>query len=118
MSNGNNPASGNDRSGLTAFLNSLLRLRTDTHAGAVQNMKLSPELCHRERDTLEALLATYFETGGAQAMITVVSADELQRAMQHPEEYGNLMVRVGGFSEYFVRLSPEDQRDIIARTQY
>lgn len=116
MSNGNNPTAGNDRNGATAFLNSLAKLRTDHHAGSVQNMKFSRELFASNRELLDAMLGVYFANGGSQAMLTIVGRDDLERAMEHPEEYQNLIVRVGGYSEYFVQLSREIQEDILART--
>ena len=47
---------------------------------------------------------------------TVVSAEELQDAKIHPENHRDLIVRVGGYSDYFVDLSPELQDNVIART--
>lgn len=118
MNPGNNPSGGSDKNGLTAFLNSLVKPDPSIHAGAVQNMKFSKELFKNNRKQLEALLTTYFIKGGTQAMITVVSRGELEDAMKHPEKYQNLIVRVGGFSERFVNLPPETQREILSRTLY
>ena len=113
---GNNPTGGADTRGVTAFLNSLVKPDTSIHAGAVQNMKFSRELLTRHRDMFEVLLETYFEKGGAQAMLTVISRGELEDAMLHPGNYQNLIVRVGGFSERFVNLPPETQREVLSRT--
>lgn len=118
MNPGNNPMSGADKNGVTAFLNSIVKPDPTIHAGAVQNMKFSKELFTQNRPMLEALLATYFKNGGAQAMLTVVSRGDLEEAIKHPEKYQNLIVRVGGFSERFVNLPPETQREILARTLY
>lgn len=118
MANGNNPTGGTDKRGLTAMLNSLVKLDTHIHAGSVQNMKFSPELFNGHREVAKAALQTYWENGGAQAMITVVSRDDLEQAMLYPERYSNLMVRVGGFSARFVTLSPDVQREIASRTCY
>ncbi len=74
------------------MLNSLVKLDVNHHAGAVQNMKFSKDLFNNHRDILESLLNTYFDNGGAQAMITVVSRDDLEQAMIHPEKYGHIMV--------------------------
>lgn len=115
LANANNPAPGRDTSGLTAFLNSLVKLRPDIHAGAVQNMKLSPDFFTQHRDKLEALLGVYFEKG-PQAMITSVNAGDLEAAMREPEKYPNLLVRVGGFSARFVELPPSVQREVLERT--
>ncbi|RPH95156.1 MAG: hypothetical protein EHM72_15150, partial [Calditrichaeota bacterium] len=49
---------------------------------------------------------------------TVTDRDELERALQTPEAFGHLIVRVGGYSEYFVKLPVEIQREIINRTLY
>lgn len=118
MNPGNNPVGGADKNGITAFLNSLVKPSTTIHAGAVQNMKFSKELFAENRSMLEALLQTYWQKGGAQAMLTVVSRGDLEDAMIHPENYQNLIVRVGGFSERFVNLPPETQREILSRTLY
>ena len=118
MSNGNSPFMGMDKNGITAMLNSLVKLDTTIHAGAVQNMKFSKEMFSTYFDKLEALLNTYFLSGGAQAMLTVVGKDDLIRAIKHPEQYQNLIIRVGGFSARFVNLSPAVQEEILNRTLY
>jgi pyruvate-formate lyase len=117
MANGNNPQSGMDRNGITAFLNSISKLRTDHHAGAVQNMKFSKEFfTPRMRPKLDTLLNTYWANGGAQAMITVVSRGDLEAALREPEKYAGLIVRVGGWSARFVELEPDVQQEILSRT--
>jgi pyruvate-formate lyase len=88
------------------------------HAGAVQNMKLSRELFATRRAEMEALLESYFAKGGTQAMITVVSRGDLERAMEEPELYRHIFIRVGGFSARFVDLSRDVQLEILARTLY
>ncbi len=118
MNNGNNPTSGFDRSGVTAFLNSIVKPSPKIHAGAVQNMKFSRELFTTQPKEVSALLDTYFEKGGAQAMITVVSRGDLERALIEPEKYQHLFVRVGGFSARFVELSRDVQLEILNRTLY
>lgn len=118
MNPGNAPVGGADKSGVTAFLNSVVKPRTDIHAGAVQNMKFSKELFDIYRDKLETLLSTYWQKGGAQAMITCVNRGDLEAAMEHPELYQNLIVRVGGFSERFVNLPRHTQLEILSRTLY
>jgi pyruvate-formate lyase len=118
LANGNNPSPGADRKGVTAFMNSLVKLQPHLHAGAVQNMKFSRELFRRKRPQLEALLQAYWEGGGAQAMITVVSQDDLNAAMREPEKWSHLMVRVGGFSARFVDLPRGVREEILRRTVY
>ncbi|MEI6108271.1 MAG: glycine radical domain-containing protein, partial [Opitutae bacterium] len=116
MANGNNPTPGADISGATAFLNSLVRLDSSIHAGAVQNMKFTKDWFGPMRPKFDALLRAYFSSGGTQAMITVVSRDDLEAAMREPQKWGHLMVRVGGFSIHFVELPHDAQLDLLART--
>ncbi|MBC2600407.1 pyruvate formate lyase family protein [Puniceicoccus vermicola] len=116
MANANNPSSGSDLNGVTAFLNSLVKLDPSLHAGAVQNMKFSKEWFGAMRPKFDALLRTYFRHGGAQAMVTVVSRDDMEAAMREPEKWGHLMVRVGGFSIRFVDLPRPGQLEVLART--
>ena len=118
MANGNNPMSGRDTAGVTAMLNSLAKPDTHIHAGAVQNMRFSREMFTTLRPQLKTLLRTYFEAGGAQAMITVLSRGDLEAALREPEKYRHLIVRVGGFSARFVDLNPVVQKELIARTLY
>ena len=107
-----------DRKGVTAFLNSIVKPDPGVHAGYVHNMPFSKTMFTEERSKLEALLHGYFEQGGTQAMITVLGRDDLEAALREPEQYRNLMVRVGGFSARFVELSRDVQEDLINRTLY
>lgn len=118
MANGNNPMSGRDTCGVTAVLNSLVKPDTHVHAGAVQNMRFSREMFTALRPQLKELLRTYFEGGGAQSMMTVLSCGDLEAALAEPEKYRHLIVRVGGFSARFVDLNPVVQKELIARTLY
>ncbi len=118
MANANNPAGGTDVNGVTAMLNSLVKLKTDIHAGAVQNMTFSKDLFCENREAAEQLLRAYFQNGGQQAMINVLGKNDLYNAMEHPENYGHIMVRVGGFSARFVTLAKDVQREIASRTMY
>ncbi|MGE5676072.1 MAG: pyruvate formate lyase family protein [Mycobacterium leprae] len=118
MANANNPSGGSDQKGVTAMLNSLVKLDPALHAGAVQNMKFSRELFTTRRPELEALLDTYWAIGGSQAMITVVSRGDLENALKEPEKYYNLFVRVGGFTARFVRMDRDVQMEVLSRTLY
>jgi pyruvate-formate lyase len=118
LANAINPSPGMDGNGITAVLNSLVKLDPGIHAGAVQNMKFSRRMFTQNRPKLEALLTGYFRQGGTQAMITVVSRGDLEAAMREPEKWGHLMVRVGGFSARFIDLPREAQLDVLHRTLY
>ena len=66
---------------------------------------------------LKALIQTYFEMGGMEMQINVVSSEILRNAQKEPEKNKNLVVRVAGFSAYFVELVPGSQEDLIKRTE-
>lgn len=118
MANANNPASGSDKNGLTAMLNSILKPRHDNHAGMVQNLRLSRETFSGNREKTLGLIENYFERGGAHLMVTVVGKEDLKNAMERPEDYPDLMVRVGGLSARYVQLKKDVQQEIYDRTTY
>lgn len=118
MANANNPTGGMDKSGVTAMLNSLVKLKVDEHAGSVQNMRFSREMFGALLPKTRGLLSAYFAGGGSQAMVTVLGRGDLESAMARPEEYKNLLVRVGGFSAHFVDLDRDVQLELISRTLY
>ena len=64
------------------------------------------------------MLETYFKNGGVHFQLTYVSKEDLIKAKETPENYGNLRVRVTGFSDYFVKLRESIQDDIIERTTH
>ena len=113
LANANNPAGGTDTHGLTAMLNSLVRLKTDIHAGSVQNIKFSKEMFQKHYPQTRAALDVYFENGGSQIMINVLGRKDLEEALKHPEQYQNLIVRVGGFCARFVELSADVQKEVM-----
>lgn len=82
---------------------------------AVYNLSLAPG-CAPE--TLRALIEGYFENEGLQIQVTMLSKEVLQDAMLHPERHEDLIVRVGGYSEYFNRLTPELKEAVYKRTVY
>ena len=67
-------------------------------------------------DTLKGLILAYMQLGGMQMQITCISREMLEEAYKEPEMHKNLVVRVGGYSEYFYVLSDELKRMIINRT--
>lgn len=107
---------GNDKNGITALLNSAAALCQDRMVGTpVLNVKLD---ANQTSKALKPLALGYFKQGGLQMQITCVSKEALLDAKSHPEKYPNLIVRIGGYSEYFSRLSPELQQTVIDRTLY
>ena len=66
---------------------------------------------------LKALINTYFKLGGMQVQFNVVSTDSLHKAQEDPMNYKDLIVRIAGFSTYFVSLDKRTQDDFITRTE-
>jgi trans-4-hydroxy-L-proline dehydratase len=67
---------------------------------------------------LKALILTYLRRGGFEVQVNVVDAETLKAARQNPEAYRDLIVRIGGYADYFTRLSPEMQDELILRTSF
>ncbi len=112
---------GRDKKGPTALLNSCLSFdHTLAGSGFILNLKFDKSLFNSTagKAAFSALGKTYFARGGQQLSVTVVSKEELLDALEHPEKHRDLIVRVGGFSAYFVDLSRELQENIIERTYY
>ena len=103
-----------DTKGPTALLNSVTSLDLDRALGTpVLNFNINPDF---KNEILKALILGYMEQGGIQMQITCISRELLEEAYRNPEEHKNLVVRVGGYSEYFYRLSDELKRMVIERT--
>jgi len=60
----------------------------------------------------------YFDQGGVEVQYNVVDGKTLRAAQQNPDEYHNLVVRIAGFSAYFVDMSENMQEDIIRRAEH
>ena len=115
LSENQSPVHGTDRTGITALLNSVARLPHDRAPMGGLNVRFAGKL--PDGDFI-AVLNTFFAQGGATVGYTQVDRARLEAARENPEQYRDLCVRITGFSEYFVALSPEGQQDIIDRTAY
>ncbi len=105
---------GKDTNGPTALLASVTSLDLKRALGIpVLNFNLNPDF---KDDILKGLIKGYIELGGIQMQITCVSAEMLQAAFEHPELHRNIIVRVGGYTEYFHLLGEDLQKMIINRT--
>ena len=118
MNPANNPQGGANKSGPTAMLNSLAKFDAKYHGGSVQNIKFSPSMFNENRAVIKSLFKTYFAKGGCHLMVTVVDKGVLEDAVEHPENYPDLIVRVSGFSAVFVDLSPNIQQELLRRVMY
>lgn len=109
------PVHGKDVKGPTAMLTSCAALDMESLVGTpVLNLRMAKE----HMGALRGLVMGYFAMGGMQVQVTCTDSAVLREAVAHPEKHGGIVVRVGGYSEYFVRLSPEMQQTIIQRTEH
>jgi len=113
---------GLDRKGVTALLNSMLKLkpafRYTPSGGSTVTLDRSAVSRENSVELLSALFETYFENGGLQAMPNVVDVETLIDAKAHPENHSNLVVRATGYSARFIDLAPNLQDIIISRTAH
>jgi formate C-acetyltransferase len=111
---------GFDKNGPTAFLRSAAKLphRALTN-GDQLNIKFTPTSVEGDEGALKLrqLIWTYFKLGGMQVQFNVVSTKALRDAQKNPDNYKNLVVRIAGFSTYFVTLNANTQDDFIRRTE-
>ncbi len=119
LSDAASPTYGKDTRGPTSTVNSLTKPDyTCVACGTVVNQKFSPAMFEDgKREKLITLIRTYFGKGGQEMQINATSREVLADAMEHPERYPNLVVRVSGFSALYVTLAKEVQLDILNRTQ-
>ena len=83
------------------------------------NQKYSPNAFREDKlDKLASMVQVYFSKGGQELQINAVSREVLPDAMEHPENYSSLIVRVSGFSAYYTCLSRDVQKDILRRTEH
>lgn len=119
LSDAASPSYGKDTKGPTSTLNSLSKPNyTQVACGSVVNQKYSPAMFNdQNRPKLQALIRTYFKKGGQEIQVNATSREVLEKAMKDPEKYKNLVVRVSGFSAFYVTLEKSVQLDILNRTQ-
>ncbi len=119
LSDAASPTYGRDTRGATSTVNSVTKPDyTKVACGTVVNQKFSPSMFEDgKRKKLLALIKSYFRKGGQEMQINATSREVLMDAMDHPENYQNLVVRVSGFSAFYVTLDKEVQLDILNRTQ-
>ncbi|MBE7045117.1 MAG: hypothetical protein E7397_06265 [Ruminococcaceae bacterium] len=102
--------------GATAMLNSVARLPQHKMPGTpVLNLQLEKRFLEKH---LKALTLGYFLKGGMQMQISCLSREDMLDAIDHPERHQDLVVRVGGYSEYFVRLPDYLQQQVLSRTNF
>ncbi len=118
ISDGTSPAHGADRHGPTAVCRSLGKMDQVKSGGTLLNQRFLPALLADDAGlaALGHLIRGYFRLGGHHIQFNVVDTATLRDAQAHPESYRDLLVRVAGYSDYFVDLGRDLQEEIIART--
>lgn len=120
LSEGISPVQGADRNGPTAVLKSASKIDHLRTGGTLLNQKFTPSFFENDNgiESIKNLIRTYFRLDGHHIQFNVVKADTLRKAKKEPEIYKDLIVRVAGYSDYFVDLTEELQDEIIARTEH
>ena len=120
LSEGISPVQGADRNGPTAVVRSAAKIDHLRTGGTLLNQKFLPQVLADDAGIrkLGQLVRGYFRMDGHHIQFNVVDADTLREAQRHPENYRDLIVRVAGYSDYFVDLTPELQYEIIRRTAH
>ena len=120
LSDGISPVQSMDKNGPFSTINSILKFDQRDYAnGTLCNMKFHPTALQGADGNrkLRAVMESYFKRGGMELQLNIVSADTLRKAQETPEEYQDLVVRIAGFSAYFVEVYKEAQDDLIRRTE-
>jgi formate C-acetyltransferase len=119
VSEGISPVQGADVNGPTAVLKSAAKIDHLRTGGTLLNQKFSPQIFEGEEsiNKIVSLIRSYFKMDGHHIQVNVVNDETLREAQKHPENYRDLIVRVAGYSDYFVDLTPELQEEIIRRTE-
>jgi len=121
LGDGAGAAQGRDRSGPTAAILSTTKWsHRKVMGGLVQNIKFSPQMLSSQKGikALKSLIETYLIRGGFEIQVNVISRGELEDARLHPEKHAGLVVRVAGYSDYFVHLNAGMQEEIISRSEH
>lgn len=120
LSDAASPYGGRDHHGPTAFVNSIVKPDYTDQACTVVNMRFLPEMFRRPegRMAMLALLRRFIDGEGQEMQFNVTDNKILEDAMVCPEKYADLIVRVSGFSAFFIRLDHEVQLDILRRTTH
>lgn len=120
VSEGVSPVQGADRHGPTAVIKSVGKMDHIRTGGTLLNQKFTPQLIADDEGLADLghLVRSYFRMDGHHIQFNVVTSETLRDAQKHPEKYRDLIVRVAGYSDYFVDCGRELQEEIIKRTEH
>ena len=113
------PMHGMDKNGPTAVLNSAMKIDQDPFQATLLNMRFAPASLKTDEDLekLGGMIYAYLNNGGKHIQFNVVDNETLKAAQEDPKKYRDLVVRVAGYSCYFVQLTRAMQDEVIERTQ-
>jgi len=121
LADGAGAAQGREKHGPTATVLSTTKWsHKKALGGLVHNAKFTKDLLQDDQDrrAVRNVIETYLKRGGFEIQINVVDKEELLEAREHPERYPDLLVRVAGYSDYFIHLNKNTQDEIIRRTEF
>ncbi|HZX45860.1 MAG TPA: formate C-acetyltransferase/glycerol dehydratase family glycyl radical enzyme [Clostridia bacterium] len=119
LADGVSPSGGTDFNGPSAVLKSVANIPHDRFVqGTLLNMKVEPDMLSTENGITQmmALLKSMCSLGVYHVQFNVIDGEKLRRAQKYPEEYKGLLIRVAGYTAYFVELGKDVQDEIIGRT--
>ena len=119
ISDGTSPSHGADRKGPTAVIKSLSKMDQIKSGGTLLNQRFLPSVLEGEAgiEHLANLILAYFKLNGHHIQFNIVDSKTLRKAQAAPDDYRDLLVRVAGYSDYFIDLDEHHQEEIIARTE-
>ena len=120
LGDGSGPCQGREKCGPTASIISSTKWdHTNLIGGVAVNMKFSKSTLGDESlSVMRSLVEAFMARGGFEIQINVTSREILEAAVANPELYRDLIVRIGGYSDYFTRLSREMQSELLLRTEH
>ena len=114
------PAQGRDKNGPIAVLRSICCFdHSKFMDGIAVNIKMHPSVLSNEesKKALRDLTKEYFDRNGMEVQYNVVSTDMMRNAQKDPDKFKDLVVRIAGYSAYFIELAESMQNDVISRTE-
>jgi pyruvate-formate lyase len=121
LNDAHSPCSGFDVNGPTAVLKSMGKVdNVELMGGVLLNLRLDPVVCKKEDGSrrLVGLVRAFIDQQILHVQFNIISSDTLRAAQAQPEKYRDLLVKVAGYSVFFVQLSKPNQDAIIARTEH